>query len=152
MPHIPSSEYKHDFIKRLQRHKCSRNADSLHHQSAHDREISVFKFLLLICEKVGIIHITEESLTYTNTVTYCQVSYHVALFHGKNYKMRRRDYEAWFTLDGAAVWRIPVKLHFPVTSEKLALYSLLMHWHLRVLYCMHTACYTHKSTSWETPK
>lgn len=53
----------------LQRHKCSRNADSLHHQSAHDREISVFKFLLLSLEKVGIIHMTKESLTYTNVVT-----------------------------------------------------------------------------------
>lgn len=92
----------------------------------------------------------DRGIPYTNIVTYCQVSYHVVLFYGKHNKIRRRDYGVCSALDGAAVWKISVKLNFPGTSEKLVLYTLLMHWHLRVLYHMQL-CYTHRSTSWEAP-
>lgn len=93
-------------------------------------------------EKVGIIHRTEESFTSTNIVTWCQVSHHVTLFYGKWWKIGRRDYDICSTFDGVAVWKIPVKLHFPGCTKKLAVFTLLVHWHRSVLYCMQL-CYTH---------
>lgn len=103
-------------------------------------------------EKVGIIHRTEESFTSTNTVTWCQVSYHVILFYGNWWNIGRRDYEVCSTFDGA-VWNIPVQLNFPGSTEKAVVYTLLMHWHRSVLYCVQL-CYTrvyvkHTSTIWQ---
>lgn len=92
-------------------------------------------------EKVGTIHKTEESFTSTNIVTWCQVSYHVVLFRGKWWKIRRRDYEVCIRFDGA-LWKIPIKLCFPGSTEQLALYTLLVHWHRSMLYCRQL-CYRH---------
>lgn len=104
-------------------------------------------------EKVGIIHMTEESSTSTKMVTWCQVSYHVILFYSKWWKIGRRDYEVYSAFDGAVVWKIPVKLHFPGSTEKLAVYILLVYWHHSVLDCMqlcNTRVYVkHTSTIWE---
>lgn len=103
-------------------------------------------------EKVGIIHTTKESFTSTSIVTGCQLSYDVILFYGKWRKIGRRDYDFCTMFDGA-VWKIPVKLSFPGSTEQVAVYARLVRWHCSVLYCMQP-CYRHvrmkhTSASWE---
>lgn len=138
----------------LQRYKSARNADSLHHQSAHDREISVFKFSLTrVRESWNHSHDRRILYFHKNGNLVPSIIPCYSFFYRKWWKIGRRDYEVCSAFDGAVVWKIPVKLHFPGSTEKLAVYILLVYWHHSVLDCMQlcdTRVYMkHTSTIWE---
>lgn len=125
----------------LWRHKSARNAASMHHQSAHNREISVFEFLLT---RVGESwnHSHDRGILYSHQHSNLMPSIIPCYSFLWNWcKIGRTEYEVCSMFYGA-VWKISVQLHLPGSTETLAEYILFMLWHHSVLCCMQLS-YTH---------